>query len=200
MSLALSPNHRTTSRLVLRPFRRRDADALAEAITVSLSDLVQWLPWAHRNYGKGDAIAFIRESMIAWKEGRAFDFSIRGTEDERRHLGNISIWPTSRGGRTVGEIGYWVRSDETGRGICTQAAIRVLRIGFEEIGFHKIVLRIAVGNHGSERVATKLGATQEGLLREELRIGGIWTDHTLWSILDREYQAMVPTYQDRGWV
>jgi RimJ/RimL family protein N-acetyltransferase len=199
MSLALSPAQRTTSQLVLRPFKRRDADALAEAIAVSLPDLVLWLPWAHRNYDRMDAAGYIRESMIAWKEGRAFDFSIRRPSDPRRHLGNISVWPTTRGG-TVGEIGYWVRSDETGAGICTEAAIRVLETAFLELRFHKVVLRVAVGNIASERVAQKLGATQEGVLRDELRIAGKWTDHTLWSILEDEYRAMVPEYQASGWV
>jgi RimJ/RimL family protein N-acetyltransferase len=199
MSLALSPTQRTTSELVLRPFKRRDADALAEAIAVSLADLVQWLPWAHRYYDRADAASYIRESMVAWKEGRAFDFSIRRSTDLRRHLGNISLWPTTRGG-AVGEIGYWVRSDETGAGVCTQAAIRVLETAFVELGFHKVVLRIAVGNIASERVAHKLGATQEGLLRDELRIGGKWTDHTLWGLLEDEYRAMVPAYRDNGWV
>lgn len=200
MPLALTPSQRTTSNLVLRPFKRRDADALAEAIQASLPDLVRWLPWAHRNYGRSDAAAFIRESMVAWKEGRAFDFSIRRPDDPRRHIGNISLWPVSRGGRNVGEVGYWIRSDETGAGICTQAAIRVLRIGFEELGFHKIVLRVAVGNVASDRVAEKLGATREGVLREELRIGGEWTDHTLWSILDYEFLAMMPEFEAKGWV
>ena len=200
MSLALTPSHRTTSQLILRPFRRRDADALAEAIQVSLADLVQYLPWAHKNYSRGDAMAFIRESMIAWKEGRAFDFSIRRADDDRRHLGNMSVWPTTRGSRNNGEVGYWVRTDETGQGVCTEAAIRVLQIGFEELGFHKIQLRVAVGNEASDRIAEKLGATREGVLREELRIGGVWTDHTLWTILDREYMAMLPTYRDQGWV
>jgi ribosomal-protein-alanine N-acetyltransferase len=200
MSLALDPVRRTTPQLILRPFRRRDADTLLDAIQSSLPDLVKWLPWAHRNYNRADAVTFIRESMVAWKEGRAFDFSIRRPDDERRHIGNISVWPVSRGGRHTGEIGYWVRSDEVGGGICTQAAIRVLQIGFDELGFHKIVLRIAAGNAASERVAAKLGAVQEGLLREELRIGGVWTDHTLWSIIDHEYRTMLPDFRSRGWV
>lgn len=199
MVLALSPDQRTTSELVLRPFKRRDADTLAEAIQVSLSDLMQWLPWAHRKYSRGDAIAFIRESMSAWKEGRAFDFTIRRPDDLSRHVGNISVWPTTRGA-TVGEIGYWVRSDETGRGVCTKAAVRVMETAFDELRFHKVVLRIAVGNVASERVAEKLGFTQEGMLREELRVGGVWTDHTLWGILDNEYRAMLPTYRDNDWL
>jgi RimJ/RimL family protein N-acetyltransferase len=38
-------------------------------------------------------------------------------------------------------------------------------------------------------VAEKLGFTREGILREELLIRGNWVDHTLWSLLDREYRA-----------
>jgi RimJ/RimL family protein N-acetyltransferase len=52
-----------------------------------------------------------------------------------------------------------------------------------------VVLRIAVGNDPSDRVAQKLGFTREGTLREELLIRGNWVDHTLWSLLDREYRA-----------
>jgi RimJ/RimL family protein N-acetyltransferase len=39
-------------------------------------------------------------------------------------------------------------------------------------------------------VAEKLGFTREGLLREELLIRGNWVDHSLWSILDREFKTL----------
>jgi RimJ/RimL family protein N-acetyltransferase len=39
-------------------------------------------------------------------------------------------------------------------------------------------------------VAEKLGFTREGVLREELLIRGNWVDHSLWSLLDREYRAL----------
>jgi RimJ/RimL family protein N-acetyltransferase len=64
-----------------------------------------------------------------------------------------------------------------------------MRVGFEELGFHKITLRIAVGNHASQRVAEKLGFSQEGVLREELLIRGRWIDHLLYSLLDHEFKA-----------
>jgi ribosomal-protein-alanine N-acetyltransferase len=90
----------------------------------------------------------------------------------------------------ISEIGYWIRSDETGRGVCTEAVDRVLEEGFAALGYHKAVLRIAVGNDNSDRVADKLGFTREGVLREELLIRGNWVDHSLWSLLDREYRAL----------
>jgi RimJ/RimL family protein N-acetyltransferase len=39
-------------------------------------------------------------------------------------------------------------------------------------------------------VAEKLGFTREGILREELLIRGNWVDHSLWSILDREFKTL----------
>jgi ribosomal-protein-serine acetyltransferase len=175
-------------RLLLQRFTRRDAATLDEGIRVSLPDLNQWLPWARLDYTSADTTAFIRESVQAWKDERAWDYSIRLKEDPRRHLGNISFWTVSKLGK-IAEIGYWVRSDETSRGICTEAVELLLAETFNSMGYHKVVLRIAVGNDASDRVAEKLGFTREGVLREELLIRGNWVDHTLWSLLDREYRA-----------
>jgi RimJ/RimL family protein N-acetyltransferase len=160
-----------------------------EAIKASLADLNQWLPWARMDYTTGDTTAFIRESIQAWKEERAWDYSIRLKSDPGRHLGNISLWTVSKLGK-IAEIGYWVRSDETSKGICTEAADRVLEEAFGALGYHKVVLRIAIGNGASDRIAQKLGFTREGVLREELLIRGNWVDHSLWSLLDREYRTL----------
>lgn len=177
-----------SEKLILQRFTRRDAQTLDEAIKVSLPDLNQWLPWARLDYTQSDTTAFIRESMQAWKEERAWDYSIRRKGDSKRHIGNISLWTVSKLGK-IAEIGYWVRSDETTRGVCSEAVELLLDETFNSLGYHKVVLRIAVGNDASDRVAEKLGFTKEGVLREELLIRGNWVDHTLWSLLDREYRA-----------
>lgn len=190
---------RTTRRLALRPFRRRDLEPLVGAIHESWEDLAQWLPWAHAGYSRLDAMRFIRDSTAAWAEGRAFDFSIRSRAVPDEHLGNISIWPVSRR-ELSGEVGYWIRSASAGNGIATEAAARVLQVGFEELGMHRVTLRIAVGNLASERVAAKLGFVHEGLLRKEVLVHGVWLDHTLWALLDEEYRTRVPEWADHGWV
>ncbi|MEX2655509.1 MAG: GNAT family protein [Acidimicrobiia bacterium] len=180
------PERITTDRLILRRFTRRDTDSVFLAVESSLPQLSEYLPWAHAGYAKEDAAAYIRDSISSWKEGRAFDFAIRLRSHPAHHLGNISIWHVSRLGRT-GEIGYWVRTDHANRGIATEATAALLDNGFMHMGLHKITLRIAEGNRSSERVAQKLGFTREGVLREELRINGMWIDHTLYSILEHEH-------------
>ncbi len=182
------PERISTERFELRRFGRRDADALTAAVRGSLPELQRWLPWAHSGYDRDEALGYVRDSTQSWREGRAFDFAIRSAEKPSGHLGNVSIWQVSRMGRT-GEIGYWVRSDRTGQGVATEVTAAMLKVGFDRLGFHKVNLRIALGNRGSERVAEKLGFTREGVLREELLIQGKWVDHTLYSLLEHEWRA-----------
>ena len=54
-------------------------------------------------------------------------------------------------------------------------AVRVLcRLGFEELGLHKITARTFDFNHACARCLEKCGFTQEGLLRDELYRDGAW--------------------------
>jgi len=198
MSRSISSRPRITPRLELRPFRRRDVEALIAAVGSSLEELERWLPWVHSRYGKADALRFIRDSAAAWVEGRAYDFAIRRPESPDLHVGNISIWPTSRRER-AGEVGYWISSADTGDGIATEAATAVLAVGFEEMALHRVTLRIAVGNLPSERVAEKLGFVHEGLLRKEVMVGGEWLDHTLWAMLEEEYHVERDRWVEKGW-
>ncbi len=195
--LSGSPRH--TPRLELRPFRRRDLDALVDAAADSLADLNRWLPWAHSGYGRRDALVFLRDSVSAWGEGRAYDFTIRYLTNPGFHVGNVSVWYTSRQSR-VGEVGYWIRSSETRKGVATEATARILEVAFDELALHRVVLRIALGNRGSERVAEKLGFTREGLLRQELQVNGEWMDHSVWGLLEDEYRYMKAQYSAAGWL
>ena len=199
MASALSQEIRYTPHLMMRPFRRRDVNAIHDAVNASIIDLQQWLPWASREYSRAVSQQFVRDSMSAWNEGRAYDFSVRRVEEPQRHIGNVSIWHTSRQ-NAVAEVGYWVRSDETRRGVCTEAVAQVLQIGFEDLGLHRITLRIAVGNRASERVAEKLGFLQEGTLRDDVKIGTRWVDHTIWGLLAGEWKVERERYAAQAWM
>jgi len=190
----LSTDPRFSRRFVLRPFRRRDADEMAAAVQASQMELNEWLPWAHLGYSKGDAVNYIRDSVRSWREERAYDLAIRKLDEPDRHIGNISVWFVSRSFKT-GEIGYWVRTDEAANGIATEVAARALQMAFEELKMHRVILRIAVGNRASERVAEKLGFFREGILREEIKVRGEWLDHSVWGLLEHEYRKNIGFYQ-----
>jgi RimJ/RimL family protein N-acetyltransferase len=199
MARGIPSASRFTPRLELRPFRRRDLDALVEAVLDSKGDLEPWLPWAEGKYKRSDALRFIRDSAAAWVDARAFDMTIRSRDEPEVHIGNISVWHTSRRERS-GEIGYWIRSSHKNTGVATEAGARMVQVAFEELRLHRVTLRIALGNRASERVAEKLGFMHEGVLRREVLIRGEWLDHSLWALLDEEYEREQDRYVTEGWL
>ena len=198
MAQLLGHEPRFTPRLVLRPFRRKDTTPVHDAVRASLPELSEYLPWAV-NYQRSVTAQFVKDSIGAWASGRAFDFSIRLLDDEDIHLGNVSVWFTSRA-NSVGEVGYWIRSDSTNKGIGTEATARALQVAYEELHMHRVTTRIATGNLASERIVSKLGFLKEGTLRDEVKVGGRWLDHTVWGLLDREWRYERLRYQAEAWV
>jgi RimJ/RimL family protein N-acetyltransferase len=198
MAHLLNHDPRFTPRLVLRPFRRRDVNPVHEAVRASLPELAEYLPWAV-DYQRSVTAQFVKDSIGAWASGRAFDFAIRKVDEQDRHIGNVSVWFTSRA-NLIGEIGYWIRSDATNQGIGTEATARALQIAFEELKMHRVTTRIAVGNVASERIMKKLGFLKEGTLRDEVRVGDQWLDHTVWGLLEHEWRYERRRYATEAWV
>ncbi|MBT8213424.1 MAG: GNAT family N-acetyltransferase [Acidimicrobiia bacterium] len=188
-----------TPRLSLRPFRRRDIDMLHTSASESMSELSRWLPWASGAYTRSMAQTYIRDSMSAWNEGRAFDFAMRTVEDRPRHVGNVSVWFTSAQNKT-GEAGYWTRTPDTGKGYMTEAVASILDFAFRDLAMHRVAVRVAVGNAASVKIAEKLGFTYEGTLRQVIQVGSEWLDHTSWSLLASEHAQHRHSYEQEGWV
>lgn len=73
----------------------------------------------------------------------------------------------------IGNLGYVVRTGRIGQGIATEAARLVAQYGFEMLGLQRIEIVVHPDNAPSLRVAEKLGATREVLLRNRLLLHGI---------------------------
>jgi ribosomal-protein-serine acetyltransferase len=150
-----------TERLVLEPIEPQHADALWAGTEVSLSELGRWMLWAAGATQQATE-TFTAEAEREWAEGTGFHFSMFRQGDLAGALGLEVRAPVNR----IGEIGYWVRSDLTGRGLATEAAGAVVAFGFEVVGLYRIELRAGVENQASQRVAEKLGFSREGTLRK----------------------------------
>jgi ribosomal-protein-alanine N-acetyltransferase len=55
-----------------------------------------------------------------------------------------------------------------------------VRFAFEDLGLHRLEAGTATGNIASQRVLEHNRFTRVGLMREHLRLRGVWTDHYLW--------------------
>ena len=87
----------------------------------------------------------------------------------------------------VAEWGFALGSPFWGSGVFMDSARLVLDLAFTEIGIHRLEARSAVQNGRGNGVLRKLGAVQEGLLRQSLPRRGTFLDQVLWSILAEDW-------------
>ena len=79
-------------------------------------------------------------------------------------------------------LGYWVRSGRTGRGVATSAVGQLAEWAFENTDVTRLEIVVAVENRASLRVAEKAGAAREGVLRKRLVLGGRTHDAVMLSL------------------
>ena len=86
------------------------------------------------------------------------------------------------------EIGYWIRSDQTGQGIATEATRAQVKLAFEVHCADRLELRISPDNVASIRIAEKCGFRREGVLRRAgpQMPGQARSDSEIWSMLPED--------------
>jgi len=92
-----------------------------------------------------------------------------------------------------GEIGYLLHPDQAGHGYATEAAHALLRLGFDELGLHRIIARLDERNEASARVARRLGMRQEARLVDNEMFKGEWSTELDFAML----AAGWPAHRDR---
>jgi RimJ/RimL family protein N-acetyltransferase len=151
----------TDGTLLLRVPEERDVPAITAACQDEL--LARWIP-VPVPYREEHARTFVAERAAKWQaEDGEMTFAVTGSDDEL--LAMVGLHARDA---TMREIGYWAAPWARGRGVMTDAARLVCRFGFEVLGLQRIEWWAGVGNHGSRRVAEKLGFTLEGACRARL--------------------------------
>jgi RimJ/RimL family protein N-acetyltransferase len=84
------------------------------------------------------------------------------------------------------EVGYLLSSKHQGKGYATEALQCVIDWGALAFDIHKYIGFCDVRNTGSANVMIKCGFKQEGLLRENSKIGESWSDDFLFGLLVKE--------------
>ena len=166
--------------LTLRFPEPSDVRPILEAVRESLPELCRWMTWCHPKYSEADALRWISLQAQAREAGSAFEFLIVG--DKGRLLGVCGINRLDTGIR-LGNLGYWVRTSEAGRGIAGRAVKLLIDWVFQNTDLERLEIVAAVGNEASQRVAERAGALREGTLRSRLCIHGTFHDAVMHSII-----------------
>lgn len=189
-------DHLSNGLIRLRRFRPDDIDALYEAATESVAEVHPWMPWCHPEYSRDESIAWVQSRQAAWERDEEYTFVIADSRTDR-FLGSCGLNQIDRL-RLRANLGYWVRTNESGRGIATAATRLLARFGFEELGLQRIEIIAAVNNLGSQRVATKAGATRECIARNRMRMHDRQVDAVCFSLIPSDLPAYPTEFVAEG--
>lgn len=184
--------------LVLRFWDDDDAPALFGAIEADRESFLPWLPWVRtHNRSVDECVATVQQmrSRRTRMEPIADDFTL-GIFDEAtgRALGGTGLHRVVHAAHEA-EIGYWVRPEHRGEGICGRAVSVLLSWAFTPQaeggwGLRRVHIRCAGRNVASQRVPRKLGLREEARLIEERWVDTIgWDDTLVWGVLAHEWDA-----------
>src|SRR5438552_822340 len=100
-----------------------------DAIGRSQPELAQWLPWAVEMPTREAERDFLAQAVASFDAGIEFGYGVfeTGTGDL---VGGVGLVPRST---DCWEIGYWTRTDRTGRGYATAAASHLTAAAFEHL-------------------------------------------------------------------
>ena len=147
-----------TNRLLLRPWRQEDADALYKyASDPAVGPACGWVP--HRNREESRRII-----LTVLNGEHTFALVLKETQEP---VGCASLFRGAVCAEQDLELGYWLGRPLWGQGLMTEAARRLVKYGFSQLECPRIWCAHAVSNARSRRIIEKLRFRQE-FLREEV--------------------------------
>jgi RimJ/RimL family protein N-acetyltransferase len=170
----------TDGKILLRPAEMKDAKQMFAAVRESMNELGAWIPW---NYSLGESKNWIKTCQKGRKDGTAYDFAITDARDGTI-LGDCGLNDIRKSDKTA-NLDYWVRTGRVKHGIATAAALLLADFGFKELKLNRIEILAAVENQASLRVAEKVGAVREGILRNRLLLHGKIHDAVIFSLIPK---------------
>ncbi len=165
----------------IRRYRADDIPLLFEAARESTSEMLVWMSWCHPKYSLEESTSFILSSEDAWNQKTRFAFAVFDA-NSNLFLGGVGLNQFNRN-HNFANLGYWVRSSQTGRGVATAATLLAAEFGFKDLGLNRIEILTAVGNAASQRVAEKAGAKKEGILRSRIVLHDRPQDAVMYSLI-----------------
>ncbi|GAF50716.1 GNAT family N-acetyltransferase [Rhodococcus wratislaviensis] len=172
-------------RVALRPPRLSDAPLWRE-IRLRDRQMIEsfWvtspLSWTERHTD----VCWVRECLEmrrASRAGRALPLVI---EIDGQFAGQCNLERIDMYSRTA-EMGIWLDSHASGRGVATAAGALLLDHAFGALALKRVTAPIRMDNVATARGAERLGFRHEGTMSGFLDVGGRVKDHELWAITSK---------------
>jgi RimJ/RimL family protein N-acetyltransferase len=126
----------------------------------------------------------------AWAKGTDYAFAICDAQ-AGTFLGSVGLNKIDYVNR-VTNLGYWVRTGSTRRGVATNATRLLAWWSFNALGLQRVEIVASVENLASLRVALKAGARREGIMRRALWLDDRAHDAVLTALVPEDLNGAHP--------
>lgn len=174
-----------SERLIASPVEPDDVAELHEAALASQPELYPFMPWCHAGLREREIADWADAVIAEWQSLQSCEFCLR-SQDDGSVIGMCGINSMDLQNRGA-NLGYWIRTSACGSGYATEASRLICHFGFDSLELQRIEIVVATDNAGSLRVAEKLGAEKEGILRNRLYLRDRACDAWSFSLIPKSY-------------
>jgi RimJ/RimL family protein N-acetyltransferase len=179
------PDELHGARLRLCRKRLSDVDDVIHAISISLPELRKWMKWAETMPTRESMVAKADEDTAHFDNDESWAYWIREI-DGGQLVGSAAL---RRGGDRQLEIGYWVRSDRTGRGYATEATAMLTTAAFESaLDVATVMVSMDSANTASAAVPQRLGYRRDREYERDVETPGHSGNGIAWVIGRQEWR------------
>jgi RimJ/RimL family protein N-acetyltransferase len=181
-------------RIIVRPYRQGDAQALFEAVAESRDHIRPWLPFADAHQTIEESQDFVIRKAAQWLLREDLTLSIWERESGR-FLGGTGLHIRNWDARYF-EIGYWLRASAEGYGYMTENVKLLTDYAFTQMGVNRLEIRCDEKNKRSAAVPRRLGFVQEALRRNDMvDTSGKLRNTFVFIMTPEDYQRVRPNWK-----
>ena len=175
-----------SERLLYRPYE--DADASWLFPLRQSAESMRFVPFGGETEDElGDVLAKRKEMKRIAEPGQGM-MCVMVEKESGEAVGELMLRAVA-GRAETGEVGFVLRSEYYRNGYATEGALKMLQLGFEDAGFHRIIGICDAENVASRATLTKIGMREEALHRSASLMKGEWRDENVFAILRDEWCA-----------
>ncbi len=178
-----------TTRLIIRELESNDLDQIHNLLSSPETD-------EFNTMGIPESIQVSEKLVADWlttqkQEPRDSYIFCMDLNDTKQFIGLIALILGKKKYRSA-EVWFKIHKDFWRNGYTTEALLRILQFGFNDLKLHRIEAGCAVENVASSKVLEKAGMTREGMKRKNLPIRGHWKDNYIYGILEEDFLRARP--------
>ena len=167
----------------LKILEEREADQLFKLVDSNRESLGEFLPFVAYTTEVEHSKKFIQSALQQFARGDGFHC---GIWYDQKLVGVIGLHYLDLVNKRT-SIGYYLAEDFQKKGIMTRCTKALIQYVYEEYDINRIEIRMSTKNKKSRAIPVRLGFTQEGILRNNERLQGEFSDSYVYSLLREEY-------------